>query len=72
MRRKAKRRSRHPGLTDNEIDDVRARKRESRRSAAPEPRDGGSSGSGAEDNYAPPPPPVGFGRMPGWFKKFVG
>lgn len=69
MRRKAKRRSRHPGPRDEDATDARARKRESRKSAAVhETRHEGSSGSGAEDHY--PPQPVGFGKS--WFKKFMG
>lgn len=71
MRRKAKRRSRHPGPRDDDMGDARARKRESRKSAAVrhDTRRDGSSGSGAEDHY-PPAQPMGFGKS--WFKRFMG
>ena len=71
LRRRARRRARYPGLTDQEIDELRARKREARRSER-------SSGSADyervrgmrsyDDRYAPP---VNGPRMPNWFKRLT-
>lgn len=71
LRRKSRRRARYPGMTDEEIDEMRARKREGMKS---------SSGSGdydrdrgarydRYDRYAPPPNTGG--KMPNWFKKLT-
>lgn len=75
LRRKARRRARYPGLTDQEIEEVRARKREARRSER-----GVKSSSGSADyerdrgmryeRYDQPPPSSG-GKLPNWFKKLT-
>lgn len=65
LRRRARRRAKHPGLTDEEIDDLRARRRRSERDGIKS-----SSGSGDYDRergYAPPLGP----KVPNWFRKLT-
>lgn len=65
LRRRARRRAKYPGLTDEEIDDLRARRRRGERDGIKS-----SSGSGEYDRdrgYAPPLGP----KVPNWFKKLT-
>lgn len=65
LRRRARRRAKYPGLTDEEIDDMRARRRRG-------DREGMKSSSGSADHdrdrgYGPPPGP----KMSNWFRKLT-
>ncbi|KAF7118258.1 hypothetical protein CNMCM5793_007674 [Aspergillus hiratsukae] len=77
LRRRARRRARYPGLDDEEIEELRARKREARRSD----RAKSSSGSGDYERdrgmrpydarYPPVPPPSSGPKRSSWFKKLT-
>ncbi|KAE8416155.1 hypothetical protein BDV36DRAFT_213047 [Aspergillus pseudocaelatus] len=75
LRRKARRRARYPGLTDQEIDEVRLKKREARRSERGQKSSSGSADYERDrgmryDRYDQPPPSSG-GKLPNWFKKLT-
>ncbi|KAE8353285.1 hypothetical protein BDV28DRAFT_148226, partial [Aspergillus coremiiformis] len=76
LRRKARRRARYPGLTDQEIEEVRARKREARRSERGVKSSSGSGDyerdRGAKHDRYDQPLPISGGRRPNWFKKLTG
>lgn len=77
LRRRARRRARYPGLNDEEIEELRARRREARRSD----RAKSSSGSGDyerdrgmrsyDGRYPAVPPPTSGAKMSSWFKKLT-